>query len=220
MRDDGRGFSEGGIDTALQQKEGTSLPLDMVTGVFEPAGGAPASSGISQPISAHEASAGSSAEGEGAQGDPDFYALEVPEGFILTQKQLDEVVPLFRELGLSLEQAQKLTDYYVRRREEEQENEESAWERMTASWVDLARDDEEFGGQELERNLGYARQALERFGSPELMRDMETYRMGNHPEVIRILCRVGKAMQGDSLVRGGRSHAPMDAAHILYPDWN
>lgn len=69
-------------------------------------------------------------------------------------------------------------------------------------WAEASRNDSEFGGAHFEQNIGTAKQALERFGSPELVQLLGQSPMGNHPEVIRFLVKVGKAMSEDTFVNG------------------
>jgi hypothetical protein len=46
---------------------------------------------------------------------------------------------------------------------------------------------------------------MQQFGTPELKAALEQTGMGNHPELVRLFAKVGKAMGEDSLVAGGKS---------------
>lgn len=56
--------------------------------------------------------------GEEAEGAPEMYAFQAPEGYEFLvqrdQKLFDQYTPIFRELGLSNAQAEKLVHEYVR----------------------------------------------------------------------------------------------------------
>ena len=85
-------------------------------------------------------------------------------------------------------------------------------------WFEASKSDKEFGGEKLEQNLGIAKKALDTFGSPELNQLLVSTGLGNHPEVIRMMYRAGKAIGEDTFVSGGGSTTP--SVKSFYPNSN
>ena len=70
----------------------------------------------------------------------------------------------------------------------------------------------------MDRNLGVAVSALNRFGSPELREALDRTGMGSHPEFVRFAFNVGRSIAEDRAVSGGRSPGgrPADLGEALY----
>lgn len=149
---------------------------------------------------------------------PEEYAdFSVPEGYALGEigEQFKSVA---KELGLTQEQAQKLIDLDVKRANAQTE----AVHRATAEWQAASKADKEFGGEALEQNVGVAQKALNTFGTDALKTLLQQTGLANHPEVIRLLYRTGKAISEDRFVgkgEGGNSEGSdltTRAANQLY----
>lgn len=121
---------------------------------------------------------------EGRQFDPEF------------SKAYSEAA---KELNLNQDKAQKFLDKLapvVVARQQEQIN------NLVTQWGEQATVDKEYGGEKLQENLGIAKQALDKFGTPEFKELIQKSGLGNHPEVIRFIYRVGKSFSPDSIVTG------------------
>lgn len=151
---------------------------------------------------------------------PDTYELTMPEGVELDAALLEKATPLFKELKLSGEQAQKLSDLYADKLAEGRKAQLDAWNGLLDGWRSAAKSDPEIGGTKFAENVGAAKTALDRFGTPELKKALDEYGMGNHPELIRFCCRVGKALGEDRLVDGKPGGGSVDPAKVLYPGMN
>jgi hypothetical protein len=93
-----------------------------------------------------------------------------------------------------------------------------------AEWEGLTKSDKEFGGAKFDENMVMAKTALKQFGSPELVKLLNDSGLGNHPELVRVFVRAGKAISEDTFVTGGQSAAGKaqprsqgDYASALYP---
>ena len=85
-------------------------------------------------------------------------------------------------------------------------------------WLESARTDKEFGGEKLQENLGIAKKAIDAYASPELKALLNETGLGNHPEVIRFVLKVGKSIKDDGFVAGSpNSASTKSTAEILYP---
>lgn len=154
-----------------------------------------------------------------SQTSPDTYAdFVMPEGVELDSAMLTEATPLFKELGLNQEQAQKLVDFQAKQAKASSESQVDAFNQLMNDWKDQAKNDKEFGGDKFEENVGIARSAIDKFGTPGLKQLLEEHGVGNHPEVIRFMVKVGKLTAEDV---PGATTTPtskaQDRVSILYP---
>lgn len=149
---------------------------------------------------------------------PEEYAdFTMPEGIEVDKSLTDGFKPIAKELGLTQEQAQKLVDYYasgVLAQRQEQ------WAGVQKGWQESAKVDKEFGGTQFNENMGLAKSALDKFGTPELKQFLDQYGGGNNPEVIRFFYRVGKAMAEPQHVSGAETKSVDAESRIrnLYPN--
>lgn len=155
-----------------------------------------------------------------SQTSPDAYAdFVMPEGVELDSALLTEATPLFKELNLNQEQAQKLVDFQAKQAKASSESQVDTFNQLMNDWQEQSKNDKEFGGDKFEENVGIARSAIDKFGTPELKQLLEEHGVGNHPEVIRFMVKVGKLTAED--VPGGTTVAPskaQDRVSLLYPN--
>jgi len=169
------------------------------------------------------------ADGEAATGEetdassqtpPDTYAdFVMPEGVELDSALLTEAAPLFKELGLTQDQAQKLVDFQAKQAQASSESQVDAFNQLMNDWQDKSKNDKEFGGDKFEESVKVARSAVENFGTPELKQLLEEHGVGNHPEVIRFMVKVGKLTAED--IPGGTTtptSKAQDRVSLLYPN--
>lgn len=150
---------------------------------------------------------------------PDQYEdFTMPDGVEMQAEVSGEFKALAKEFGLSQAKAQKVADLGAKLVQNFTAQQAEAVAAEQANWANASRSDKEFGGDNLKANLGIAKAALEKFGTPELKTLLNESALGNHPEVIRLLHRVGKAVSEDtSSVRGGAT-APAPSATSMYPN--
>ncbi|MFM7349501.1 MAG: hypothetical protein ACKO01_08420 [Erythrobacter sp.] len=199
---------------------------------------------------------GATVEGEGADTDPDTNAAAqaeaekdgaageegesdaapvVPEKYELTASEgqpdldpaaLEAATPVFQELGLTNEQAQKLIPVAeqfaasITDTLNKQILESVATER--AAWLNEAKADEEIGGNRWDTSLVTAAKALDTLGFPKgspLRNLLDDSGLGNHPEMIRAFVKVGRAISEDSDFprSGAATTGARSAAETLYP---
>lgn len=186
-------------------------------------GGAPANSADSNNQAGNAGNQGNTQadnkDGQ-AQGAPEKYELKVPDGMVLDEAALAEFDPVARELNLTNEQAQKLADIYSKRMADSAKAQQEQWKQTTEKWVDDVKADKEIGGANLDSSVRHAQAALQKFGTPELVAQMDATGMGNHPELVRVFARIGKAMAEDTFVQSGKDGAQVDPAKKLFPGMN
>lgn len=175
-----------------------------------------------------QATAGAGAQANGStkpedkpQGAPEEYAdFAAPEGMAFNPEALTDFKALAKEHNLSQEAAQKFADLGAKAVQKAQDGYREQIEQAQAQWAADSKADKEFGGDALPENLSVAKRALDTFGSPELSKMLGESGLGNHPEVIRLMYRVGKAISEDKLVPGQTKPVETDALKKLYPTMN
>jgi hypothetical protein len=142
----------------------------------------------------------------------------LPEGYEVDHTLLREATPVFRSLGLTNDQANRLVPLAAKVQERLIDSLNDEFAATKAEWAELAKKDPEIGGakwKQTERLLGVALDAAGVGPKSEFTRLMNESGLGNHPAIIRGLRSIGEA-----LTRKGTSsgrHKP-DRTEILYPD--
>lgn len=150
---------------------------------------------------------------------PEVYEFKAGEGREFDPEVIKSFSEIAKELDLPQDAAQKVLDKVAPKILERQMQ---ALETVRNEWAESARTDKEFGGDKLNDNLVVAKKALDSFGSPELRKLLNESGLGNHPEMIRMMYRAGKAISEDRFVggtRGGQKSGPKgfnDLASALY----
>lgn len=123
------------------------------------------------------------------------FVPKVPEGFKTDDPVLKSITDIAKADGLKGEVAQKIVDLYV----EQQKAAVERWTSQTQEWMTGAKADKEYGGEKFDANLSVARKAIAKFGSEEFGKLLDATGLGNHPEMIRFVYRVGKGFADDSV---------------------
>jgi hypothetical protein len=213
-----------GTDNTTQ---GTASSPDATSAA--PVGGTPAATtpgASSQQATEGQTTEGDKSEGTKAEGDkaaptgaPEKYEFVPPEGKEFSPEVLAQFSEVAKELNMTQEAAQKVIDKIAPALAEKQSK---ALEAARTEWADTSKSDKEFGGDKLNENMAIAKKALEQFGSPELRTLLNESGLGNHPELIRMMYRAGKAISEDNFVQSGQGGKPIaksnnDYANSLYP---
>lgn len=152
------------------------------------------------------------------EGAPEKYEFEAPEGAEFDGEVIGKFSEVAKELNLTQDAAQKILSSVapvIQARQAE------AIQEARSAWLSDAKADKEFGGDKLVENLSVAKKALDAFGTPELRSLLDETGLGNHPELIRVLYRAGKAISEDRFVPAQGSGGPSgskDFAKSLYPE--
>jgi hypothetical protein len=157
----------------------------------------------------------------GEQGKPpaDQYDLKAPKDSLLDSGAVDRIKSFAKEKGLSPDQAQALLERESANVASFVAEQQKTHEEMRTSWLEQARTDKEIGGDNFNANTELAKRVVERFGTDEFKKALDESGLGNHPELVRILARIGKAMGNDTLVVPGSSTGTpkQSMAERLYP---
>ena len=146
-------------------------------------------------------------------GAPEAYEFVPPEGHVLDEGVIGKFSEVAKELNLPQDKAQKVLDVMAPAIAERQQ---AALQAMTSEGAETSKADKEFGGEKLGENLAIAKTALDKFATPEFAKLMNDTGLGNHPEVLRVFYRAGKAISADTVVTGKQAPAPSDRLAALY----
>lgn len=133
------------------------------------------------------------------EGAPEKYEIKAPEGQEYDGEFMKAYEDVARELNMTNEAAQKLLDKVS---PVVQAQQQAKIEAVQNEWLNAAKADKEFGGDKLNENLAVAKQAIDKFGTPELKELLNSTKIGNHPEIVRFFYRAGKAVSEDTFIGG------------------
>lgn len=156
--------------------------------------------------------AGTKVDGEKPADAPIVYDFTAPEGVELDASAVERFKAVAGDLKLPPDSAQKVVDLYADIRKSETE----AFAKQVETWGEETKADKEFGGDKLPESLAAARKVIDQFGTPEFKSLLDSSGMGNHPEVVKLLAKVGKAISEDGFIRG----APKSPAKSFYDNSN
>lgn len=141
-------------------------------------------------------------QAEVSQGSESYAEFSLPEGLRIDEAAFNDFAPLAKEFGLTQEQAQKLVDVAAGLVDRTTKTAEGVHADTIKKWADDSRNDAEVGGKDFDANLGIALAAIDKFGDDELKQILDASGFGNHPAVVRLFYRVGKAASNDTFVSG------------------
>lgn len=157
-------------------------------------------------------------EGKGAEGAPEKYEFQIPEGAEVDEAGLAAFSNFAKKANLSQEAAQALLSEMAPAMAQAQAEKIT---QIRNEWAESTRVDKEFGGEKLGENLAVAKKALETFGTPELRTLLDQTGLGNHPEIVRAFYRAGKAISEDTFVTGRADpKGAQSMAQRMYPNMN
>lgn len=159
---------------------------------------------------------------------PEKYEFKgLPEGYTLDEAQIGEWSGVFKELGLSQEQAQKLVEMDAKRftaansPEAQQAAALAQRNQQVSQWEASLKQDPDLGGAKFDATVETAQKAMASFGSPQLKEMLAESGLGSHPEVVRFFAKVGKELSEGQLHRTTTEQPSEQSwAKRMYPDMN
>lgn len=208
-------------EEVLDSEEDTIETVPTLTTEETPAEGTDTSAAEAKK-EAGEAEKGKDTTGDKPEEAPETYdKFTLPDGMEMTAEQLDQATEVFKELNLSQTQAQKLVDFEAKLSSQKDAGIQSAWDKVNQGWVEESKADSEFGGENLTASLVTAKAARDAYGNDKFTEMLEITGVGNHPEMIRFLTKVGKDVSEDQILHGRKlGGIEKDAAKTLFPDMN
>ena len=135
---------------------------------------------------------------------PEKYEFKLPEGMTLDLEKLKIVEPVFKDLGLSNEQAQKLVDL----QSQIVKNEEEAHVQAFNQYVeDLKKEAKTFFGPKLPDVMRNVARARDQFIHKELQEKLNVSGLANDKDVLVFLDKLGRVV-GEGKFIDGKISAP------------
>jgi hypothetical protein len=148
----------------------------------------------------------------------DEFTLKMPEETLLSESVLDDIASIAKEQGLSDEQAQKFLDKQSEVISNYHEDLETQFDDQVTAWGDEIKADKELGGDNLEGSIMLAKRAVTEFAGEEFLAELDKTGYGNHPQLFRMLTKIGKELSAGDLVEGNRTAPdPKSFADRFYP---
>jgi hypothetical protein len=147
----------------------------------------------------------------------DQLVLDKPKNSRLSDADMERIASYSKDQGLSKDAAQKLVEQESLARDSFMVSLQAQHQQMVQQWADDVKSDKELGGERFAESAELAKRVVDRFGTDAFRKNLNESGYGNHPEVVRIFARIGKAMAPDSLVLGGKqSGGAKSMADIFY----
>lgn len=153
------------------------------------------------------------------------YEIEVKEGSVLTQADLDELAATAADLGLNKEQAQKLVESREKVVASALKAGEGKWDSRFQEDLKAMNTDPEFSGEKRAIADQHMGRAITSFGDPELVAYLNTPQGGSNIHLARFLVRIGQALapvsagETDLTKQGGTAPKPAEPNQLerMYP---
>jgi hypothetical protein len=165
-----------------------------------------------------------------AQGAPESYSdFVAPEGVTLDPKLIEAATPVFKELGLSQEAAQKLVDFHAKHSAETETRLLKTVDDMRAKWQSEVRADKDLANLDaVKAELGRAKDKLPADVRTAFDEAMNLTGMGDHPAIVKGLFKlaqlvnegrpvIGSGPSPEGQTKSGQTARPTLAA-AMYPN--
>lgn len=155
-------------------------------------------------------------------GAPETYeAFTPPEGVTIDEAALAKATPVFKELGLSQANAQKLVDLFAETQQQAVQSQVDGFTQLKKDWVAEIKADPEFGGANLDKTTGAAKTLIAKYGDKDFLNVVREWGWNNNPGFLRMCARIAADLSEDTLIipdaaaQAGKPKRPED---LLYAE--
>jgi len=152
------------------------------------------------------------------EGAPEAYAtFTTPEGMTMSEKYVDSIKEVARELNLPQEAAQKLYDAGINGFKEAEEKSLESWKTARADWVARAKKDPDFGGSNYQENKDRVIRLMNKFADTDTVTFLETTGFGDNPGFLNMMRRIESKFSEDTFIEGSKPEgSPLTQGERLY----
>jgi len=195
-------------DTLLSGDVPPPEPKTLLDGEAKPEGDAPKEGDEAKADDAKDGDADASTEV------PEAYEFTMPEGVELDTAMVEKFSPVFKDLELSQEKAQKLVDIYAQQVADGETAAAEAHETQREEWRGQIKSEPDY-----ERTLSLAKRAVDRFATdPETKQLLTQTWLGDNPAIVKFLAAVGKTTSEDTFPGASAGSGTTKATALdLYP---
>lgn len=136
---------------------------------------------------------------------PDAYEFKAPDGYTLDPKLLETATPIFKELGLTQEQAQKLVDVQIAREIAAAKGPADAYAATRAEWQTAVKADPEISAAGLDKvktDIGRVIATLPPDLAVDFRKAMDITGAGDHPAMVKALWKLSSLVTEGAHVSG------------------
>lgn len=134
---------------------------------------------------------------------PEKYAdFKLPEGRALNKEAADKFAPLFKELDLSQENAQKLVDAQVAFEDSIAKAQVAALDKQNEAWVAELR---KGWGADFDKHAGFASKGIEGVAIKGLREFLQESGLSNHPLLVQAFAKIGAEFFSEAQPSTGRT---------------
>jgi hypothetical protein len=148
---------------------------------------------------------------------PDDYTLDkpqLPEGVSYSPEFEAEFRAQAHKAGLTADQAKALYGWYNTTVLSQYQTLKQA---QAAAYATTKAELKSEWGAEAEANFAHMRRAMTTFGSPELVKMLNSTGLANNKDLVKAFARIGRAIADDTIVDGSEGGVQKSAAEIMYP---
>lgn len=144
--------------------------------------------------------------------------LELPQNSKLHATDVERIAAYAREQGLSLQEAQAALGENEKAVTAFETRQAESAKTQRADWVKTVQTDPELGGDKLVTTQKNSQKVIDRFMSDTLRTKLRETGLGDYPEFVRFINKVGASMAEDGGIHGtgGGGDASLSAADKLY----
>ncbi len=176
----------------------------------------PENKGLNQQIGQEQKTLLTDGGGQSVQ-NPESYVFEFSDNTLIDQDLMQDFKNFAAQNNMNVESAKQMAKFYESYVQKQQANQGQKLNAAQTTMEQQCINDAEFGGAKLHDNLRYARAALTKFDNGQLVKILNSSGFGSHPEVIRFMYRVGKALAEKDMVSGLKAQREPSAAELFYP---
>lgn len=135
--------------------------------------------------------------------------LQVPDGFT-DAAAVEGIKALAGELGLDSPKAQQVLEKFAGWQQAQAKQADEAFAQQDKAWAEALQKDPDIGGQRwaaAQKDIG---RAVTHFKAQGAMKLLHSAGLGNHPELVRLMAKVGQALREDSVAGTSAAPAPSE----------
>jgi hypothetical protein len=143
--------------------------------------------------------------------------IGLPEKTYLDAKDLEDIQALAKEHGLTNKQTQALLIKQSEKMDSFVNTQIENFKAKIAGYESAIKTDKELGGEKYNQSVSLAQRVVEKYGNESLRNEFNQSGFGSHPEVIRMLSRIGRQMGDDQLISpNAKPSTTRSAEEIIY----
>lgn len=133
---------------------------------------------------------------------PEKYEFKLPEGMTLDEASMEIVSPIFKELGLNNDQAQKLVDLQAQLTKQSQDAHVAQFDQYVEG---LKKESKEFFGIKLPEVMRNVARARDQFIHKELQEKLNVSGLANDKDILVMLDKLGRTVGEGKFIQGKQS---------------